>query len=119
MERVGSVQEFFVLEYDADDIVMGVQWHNSLVGKHRPEMTRLVDIDTHGFCLPNPVDMTQDLAPDDELMEQSTVEDFLENSREAWESCYNIPDFLQLDRLLRISSILMGRYYFNHLIVKV
>jgi hypothetical protein len=79
MVRVGSVQEFLVLDNEAEEIEMGVQWHNSLVSGHRAEMTRLVDIDTHGFSLPNPLDMTQDLAPEDKLMEKSTVEVFPEH----------------------------------------
>jgi hypothetical protein len=85
-----------------------------MVGGYRTDMTRLVDIDTHGFSLPNiPLDMSQDLPPEDDLMGQSTVEVFPEPSGEAWENCYLNPDFPQLDRLRDIVRT-HGKVLFQH-----
>ena len=43
-----SIQEFLILENDAELLVMGVQWHRSSVGEHSGEPIRLVNIETFG-----------------------------------------------------------------------
>jgi hypothetical protein len=41
MGRVGSFQEFLVWENDVEDIFMGEQWRNSMVGAYRADMTTM------------------------------------------------------------------------------
>ena len=43
-----SIQEFLILEHDTEPLVMGVQWHSSLVGGNCGDSTRLVNMDTFG-----------------------------------------------------------------------
>ena len=32
---IGSEREFLIFDNDGESIVMGVQWHNDLIGNHR------------------------------------------------------------------------------------
>jgi len=44
-----SNQELLTMKNAAESLVIGVQWHTSLVGKHgREESIRLLNIDTFG-----------------------------------------------------------------------
>ena len=43
-----SIQEFLILEHDTEPLVMGVQWHSSLVGENCGDSTILVNMDTFG-----------------------------------------------------------------------
>jgi hypothetical protein len=79
---------------------MGV--HTSLVGGNTTNMVRIANIDTFGVLVWNPLNMAQDEAPEDSLMETSTLEVFPEPSGEAWENCTFNPDFPKLDRLKEI-----------------
>ena len=40
MEIKTSIQEFLILEHDSEPLVMGVQWHSSLVGEYCGDSTR-------------------------------------------------------------------------------
>jgi hypothetical protein len=102
MGRRGSVQEFLILDEDSENLVIGVHWHQSLFGGNSTQMVRMVNIDTFGVQMWNPLDTAQDEAPEDSLMDTSTLEVFPEPSGEAWENCYLNPDFPQLDRLRNI-----------------
>jgi hypothetical protein len=102
MGKVASVQEFLVLEEDAEDMVMGVHWHNELVGGHRANLTRIVDLDTFGVSVPNPLDSAQDEAPEYEMFEDSNVESYPTYINEDWEQCQFNHNFPKLDRLKEI-----------------
>jgi hypothetical protein len=102
MGKVASVQEFLVLEEDAEDMVMGVHWHNELVGGHRANLTRIVDLDTFGVSVPNPLDSAQDEAPEYEMFEDSNVESYPIYINEDWEQCQFNHNFPKLDRLKEI-----------------
>jgi hypothetical protein len=43
-------------------MIMGVQWHNDLVGDHRHEVVRIVNIDTFGQVVINPLEYVEDEA---------------------------------------------------------
>ena len=54
-----SIQEFLILEHDSEPFIMGVQWHSSLVGENCGDSTRLVNMDTFGNPMANPLDATR------------------------------------------------------------
>jgi hypothetical protein len=99
MGRRGSVQEFLILDEDSENIVMGVHWHTALVGGNTTHMVRIVNIDTIGVPVWNPLESAQDEAPENSLMDTSTLEVFPEPSGEAWENCTFNSDFPKFDRL--------------------
>jgi hypothetical protein len=78
---------------------MEVHWHTTLVGANTTEMVRLVDIDTFGIPVFNPLSIAQDEAPEDSLMDEASIEVFPEPSGEDWEQCTFNPTFPKLDRL--------------------
>jgi hypothetical protein len=47
---------FLILEDDTEDLVMGVNWHKSLVRLFGLEMTRIVDLENVGISQQNPLD---------------------------------------------------------------
>ena len=59
-----SSQDFLILVYDAESLVMGVQWHTSLVGEQCGDSVR-INIDTFGTKLSNPLESTEDKAEED------------------------------------------------------
>ena len=63
--RSGSIyviQEFLVLENDSEALVMVFQCHTSLVGEKCGDSVRMVNIDTFGTRLSNPLDSAEDIA---------------------------------------------------------
>ena len=60
MEIKTSIQEFLILEHDTEPFVMGFQWNLSLVGENCGDSTRLVNVDTFGNPMPNPLDAIED-----------------------------------------------------------
>ena len=69
-----SVQEFLILENYAGALVMGVQWHTSLVGEQCGDSVRMVNIDTFVTKLSNPLESIEDNAEEDKLLDDSTFE---------------------------------------------
>ena len=57
-----SIQDFLILENDGEALVMGVQWHTSLVGEQCGDSVRMVNIDTFGQPMTNPLEATEDKA---------------------------------------------------------
>jgi hypothetical protein len=99
MGRNTSIQEFLVLDEDTEDLSMGVNWHKSIVGGANAGITRMVDIDTFGVPLPNPLSLAHDDAPEDLILEESQLDVFPRPQVENWETCHFNPEFPQLDRL--------------------
>ena len=66
-----SEQEFLILDQDGEDLVMGVIWFNSIMTAKRDQITEIVDI--RGFGIPEqvPVELSQDIAPEIDLLENS------------------------------------------------
>ena len=71
-----SDQDFLILDQDSEDLVMEVQWHNYIFR----------DFCARGIIIENPIDLGQDLAPDDDLLEGSTIGVFSDLNLEAWEA---------------------------------
>jgi hypothetical protein len=80
-----SIQDFLILENDGDALVMGVQWHTSLVGEQCGDSVRMVNIDTFGTKLSNPLESAEDKAEEDNLLEDSTIEVYPESKIEGGE----------------------------------
>ena len=76
---------------------MGVIWFNAIMTAKRDQITEIVDI--RGFGIPEqvPIEFSQDIAPEDDLLENLDV--FPSQVSEPWESCTFNPDFPQLERL--------------------
>jgi len=49
-----SIQDFLILENNDESLVMGMQWHTSLVGEQCGDSVRMVNIDTFWTNLSNP-----------------------------------------------------------------
>jgi hypothetical protein len=97
-----SIQEFLVMDHDGENVVMGVQWHTTLVGGHRAGISRIVDVDTVVVPTPNPLDLNQDEAPEDFLLDTSKLEFFPKAIQEGMEQCHFNEDFPKLDKLKEI-----------------
>jgi hypothetical protein len=97
-----TLQEFLVMDHDGEDLVMGVQWHTMLVGGNRAGISRIVDVNTFGVPAPNPLDSSQDEAPEDLLLDTSELEVFPEAIQEGMEQCHFNEDFPKLDKLKEI-----------------
>ena len=80
-----SIQEFLKLEHDTEPLVMGVQWHASLVGEHS---TRLVNMDTFGQPMTISLEATEDKAEEDSNLDDANLDVYLGGSEEAPET-YN------------------------------
>ena len=48
------IQDFLIWQNDAKSLVMGVQWHTSMVGEQCGDSVRMVNIDTFGTKLSKP-----------------------------------------------------------------
>jgi hypothetical protein len=99
MGRINSIQEFLVLQDDSEDLVMGVNWHRELMGGVRAATTRLIDMPTVNISLPNPLGSGHDEAPEDQLLEESSLDAYPRSNDEEWQNCHFNPEFPQLDRL--------------------
>ena len=65
----------------------------------------------------NPIDLGQDLAPEDDLLEGSTIGVFPNFNLEAWEACHFNPDFPESDTLKKIVKN-YGKLFSNLSIVR-
>ena len=78
-----SIQDFLILENDGKSLVMGVQWHTSLVGEQCGDSVPMVNIDTFGTKLSNSLESTEDKAEEDKLLDDSTTEVYPESKIEG------------------------------------
>ena len=83
-----SIQEFLILEHDSEPLVVGVQWHSSLVGENCGDSTRLVNMDTFGQPMTNPLESTEDKAEEDSILDDANLDVYPGGSEEAPET-YN------------------------------
>ena len=68
-----SIPEFLILEHDSGPLVMGVQWHSSLVGENCGDSTRLVNMDTIGTPMANPLETIEDKAEEDSILDDANL----------------------------------------------
>ena len=54
---------------------MGVQWNNDLVGDHCREVVRIVNIDTFGSVVANPLEYVEDEV-EDNLFQENDIDVF-------------------------------------------
>jgi len=75
---------------------MGVIWFNSVMTAKRSEITKIVDI--RGFGIPEevPIELSQDVAPEDELLENSDLDAYPNEVSEPWEMCTLNSEFPEL-----------------------
>ena len=75
---------------------MGVQWHTSLVEEKCGDSVRMVNIDTFGTKLSNPLEWTEDKAEEDKLLDDATIEVYPDSKIKRLDShnqCFFDPDF--------------------------
>ena len=99
---------------------MGVQWNTSLVGEQCGDSVRMVNIDTFGTKLSNPLETTEDKAKDDSLLDDATIEVYPESKIEGLEphnQWFFYPDFPDQKSLKAIVE--MARFFPNHSIQEV
>ena len=80
---------------------MCVQWYNYIFRERHDTHIQIVDIRARTHY-GNPIDLGQDLAPEDGLLENSIAVVFRDLNSEACESCQFNPDCLEVDRLKQI-----------------
>ena len=75
---------------------MGVIWFNSIMTAKRDQITKIVDI--RGFGMPEEVliEFSQDIAPEDDLLENSDLDVFPSQVSEPWELCTFNPELERL-----------------------
>ena len=61
----------------------GLIWFNLVMTAKRSQITKIVDI--RGFGIP--IEFSQDLAPEDELLENSDLDAYPSQVSEHWEMC--------------------------------
>ena len=75
-------------------------WESSgIMTAKRDQITEIVDI--RGFGIPEqvPIEFSQDIAPKDDLLENSDLDVFPSQVSEPWGLCTFNPEFPQLERL--------------------
>ena len=100
---------------------MGVQWHSSLVGENCGDSTRLVNMDTFGQPMTNPLETTEDKAEEDAILDDANLDVYpggSEESPEAYNQCFLTPVFRTKTRSSQL-SVGMDKSSSNHLIRKV
>jgi hypothetical protein len=103
MGKVRGVEEFLVLDNDAEDMVMGVYWYQRVTngGGNDPNI-RILDMRNFGVFMQNPLENGSDDAPEDALMDNANVDVYPEAISEAWEQCHFNLAFPKLDHLKAI-----------------
>ena len=86
-----SIKEFLILEHDKEPLVMGVQWHSSLVGENCSDSTRLVNIWIHLVTRwANALDAIEDKAEEDQILDNANLDVYPEavvEEPEAYNQC--------------------------------
>ena len=62
----------------------GVQWHNDLVGDHRLEAVRIVNIYFFGQAVANPLEYVEDETVEDNLFQKNDIDIFPGEKLENW-----------------------------------
>ena len=88
MRKVRGVEEFLVLDNDAEYMVMGVYWYQIVTngGTNDPNI-RILDMTNFGVFMPNPLKNGSDDFPEDALMDNANVDVCPEPTLKAWEQC--------------------------------
>ena len=94
-----SEQEFLILDQDGEDLVVGVIWFNSIMTAKRNQITKIVDIRDFGIPEEVPIEFNQEIASEDELLENSDLDTFPSQVSEPWELCTFNPEFPELECL--------------------
>jgi len=81
---------------------MGVQWYNSVLSGSPTDDIEILDAKIRGLTYENPIEFGQNLAPEDDLLENFTIGCFPDLNLEPWESCHFNPDFSDFGRLKHI-----------------
>ena len=104
MGKVRGVEEFLILDNDAEDIVVGVFWYQRVTngGRNDPNI-RILDMRDFGVFMQNPIlENGLDDAPKDSLMDNPNVDVYPESTLKAWEQCHFNLYFPKLDHLKAI-----------------
>ena len=100
---------------------MGFQWHTSLVGEQCGDSVRMVNIDTFGQPMTNPLEAVEDKADEDSVLDDANLDVYPGGSKEAPEAytqCFLTPAFLTKTHSSQL-SVGMGKSSSIHLIRKV
>ena len=95
-------QEFLILNQDGEDLVMGIIWFDSVMTAKRSKITKIVDIRGFGIQIEVPIEFSQNVAPKDELLENSNSDAYPSQVSEPWEMCTFNHKFPELERLKSI-----------------
>ena len=82
---------------------MVVIWFNPVMTAKCRKITKMIE-DIRGFVIPEevPVGVSQDVVPEDELLENSNLGAYTNQVSEPWEICTFNPEFPELERLKSI-----------------
>ena len=58
---------------DGEDMVMGIQWYNSVLRGSPTNHIKILDAKIQGLTYENPIEFGQDSAPENDLLENSTI----------------------------------------------
>ena len=103
MGKVRGVEEFLILDNDAEDMVMALYWYQRVTngGENDPNI-RILDKKNFGVFTQNPFENGSDDAPEDALMDNVNVNVYPESTLEAWEQChFNLDQFHQKKMLTK------------------
>ena len=68
-----SGQDFLVLDDNVEDVVMGVQWYNSVLQGSPADHIKILDAKIRGLTYENHIEFGQYLAPEDDLLKTFTI----------------------------------------------
>ena len=106
---------------DMNRQIIRILWHLSLVMEICGDLTRLVNMDTIGQPMENPLEAIEDEAEEDSILDDANLDVYSggsEEASEAYNQCFLTPVF----RIKTRSSqffVGMGKSSSNHLIRKV
>jgi len=114
MGEIRGVNEFLILNNNAEDMVMRIYWYQSVTnGEVNDPNIRIFDMKNFGDFMQN----TLEKGSEDALMDNDNVDIYLESNLKAWEKRHFNLDFLKLEPLKAIVRE-HGRTLFNPLIKK-
>ena len=74
ISKVRGHEEFLILNYDAEDIVVRVYWYQRVTnGRENDPSIRIFDMKIFGIFMPNSLENESDDAPEDSLMANANV----------------------------------------------
>ena len=89
-------KELLILDQEGEDLVIGAIWFNSVMTAQRREITKIVDIRRFGIPEEVPVEFSQDVAPEDKLLENSDLDAY---PNQVSVTCTCHPEFPESERL--------------------